>query len=129
MNERYPVPISNGAMICIRRAEALDQERAFDIWCCAVDSTHHFLTPTDRVGIEGEVRDLLQQVPLWLAVDESDRPLGFMLLEGSHLGGLFVDPLRHGMGIGRALIRRAFSFYSDITTDVNEQNTRAIGST
>ena len=125
MNERHPIRIRDGILIFVRRAEAMDQERTIDIWCRAVDSSHHFLTPTDGKEIEKEVRDFLPHVPLWLAVDESDRPLGFMLLEGNHLAALFVDPSHHGRGIGRTLLQHALTFHRTITADVNEDNTRA----
>lgn len=86
-----------------------------------------FLTPADRAAIDNEVCELLPHAPLWLAVDEHDHPLGFMLMEESHVDGLFVDPPQHGKGIGRALIDHALRQLSVITADVNEQNSQAIG--
>ena len=114
-------------MVRIRQSRISDQERVLDIWRHAVDSTHHFLSVDDRRDIEIEVREFLPQVPLWLAVNDSDTPMGFMLLAGGHLEALFVDPLRHGVGIGRALIKHALSISPNITTDVNEQNSGALG--
>jgi len=113
-------------VVRIRQSRISDQERVFDIWRNAVDSTHHFLTSDDRRDIEIEVREFLPQVSLWLAVDDSDGPMGFMLLAGGHMEALFVDPSRHGLGVGRALIQHALSISPTITTEVNEQNTRAL---
>ena len=114
-------------MVDIRRSAAADQQRVLDIWRGAVDATHHFLTPADRRDIETEVVAFLPQAPLWLAADDSDRPLGFMLLEEGRMEALFIDPLQRGRGIGRALVQHALSMYPTITTDVNEQNAQAIG--
>jgi ribosomal protein S18 acetylase RimI-like enzyme len=39
----------------------------------------------------------------WVAVDESDRIVGFASWRENELVGLFVDPQLHGRGIGRKL--------------------------
>jgi putative acetyltransferase len=101
--------------------------RVLDIWRGEVDATHHFLTASDRRNIEVEVIAILLQVRFWLAVDDGDCALGFMLLNGDHMEALFIHPLHRGSGIGRALIQHALTFYPTITTDVNEQNPQAIG--
>lgn len=92
-----------------------------------LDATHHFLTRTDRQDIEAEVIDLLPQAPLWLAVDDGDVPLGFMLLEADHPKAPFIDPLQRGLGVSRALVRHALTLYPTMTTDANEQYIRAMG--
>lgn len=97
-----------------------------DIWRRAVDATHGFLTPQDRRDIEAEVAAFLPGAPLDLAVDESNRAIGFMLLDGSHMEALFVDPDFHGLGIGRMLVDRAIARHPNLLTDVNEQNLQAI---
>lgn len=111
----------------IRNSNTTDTERAIDIWRDAVDATHHFLTPEHRSAIEHEVQSFLPNAPLWLAVDEFDQALGFMLLDGHHIEALFIDPAHHGKGIGKALIAHAVHLHGDISTDVNEQNTQAVG--
>jgi len=114
-------------MVGIRRSTAGDRPRVLDIWREAVDATHHFLTPADKRDIESEVVAFLPQALLWLAVDDNDCSLGFMLLEESRMEALFIDPLQRGRGIGRALVEHALSIQPTITTDVNEQNIQAIG--
>ena len=97
------------------------------IWRGAVDATHHFLTPNDRATIDIEVSEVLPRAPLWLAVDEDDRPLAFMLIEDGHMEALFVDPACRGQGIGAALVRHGLTMHPTMTTDVNEQNDQAVG--
>ncbi|KVD35918.1 acetyltransferase [Burkholderia sp. ABCPW 11] len=114
-------------MIRIRPSTEADSTRVLDIWRNAVDATHHFLSDDDRRAIESEVVAFLPRAPLDLAVDENDRPIGFMLLDGGHMEALFVDPEHHGTGVGRRLVEEALKRHPDLSTDVNEQNEAAAG--
>lgn len=111
----------------IRPSTSQDGERVLDIWRRAVDATHDFLAPNDRRDIEAEVAVFLPIAALDLAVDETDRAMGFMQLVGGHLEALFVDPDARGCGIGRVLVEEALRRHPSLATDVNEQNVQAIG--
>lgn len=114
-------------MMRIRNARKEDGHRVVDIWRAAVDATHDFLSTVDRLAIEEEVAGFLPSAPLHLAVDEQDRPIAFMLLDGGHMEALFVDPVVRGKGVGAALVRHALMLHPGLTTDVNEQNEQAVG--
>lgn len=115
-------------MLRIRFSTLADRQRVLEIWAASVDATHDFLSVEDRVAIGAEVAGFLPYVTLWLAVDaQSDRPLGFMLLDGPHMEALFIDPEWRGKGIGQLLVQQALSLHDAITTDVNEQNAQAVG--
>jgi len=111
----------------IRKSRPADGPRVMQIWRRAVDATHDFLTPADRRAIDAEVAAFLPQAALDLAVDEADRALGFMLLDGNYMAALFVDPEHHAAGIGRLLVEEALRRCPDLLTEVNEQNVRALG--
>jgi putative acetyltransferase len=113
--------------VSIRQSTSRDGERVLAIWRSAVDATHDFLQPTDRLAIEREVAGFLPSAPLWLAVDQEDRATGFMLLDGTHMEALFVDPRHAGRGVGRALVDHAIASCGVLTADVNEQNAQAVG--
>jgi len=113
-------------VIAIRRSRPEDGQRAVEIWRAAVDATHHFLTPEHRAEIDALVQDFLPRSEMWLAVDEADRPVAFMIAANGRMEGLFVDPACHGRGIGRALVTHAFAERSLLTTEVNEQNPAAL---
>lgn len=114
--------------ISIRASRPDDGARILAIWARAVDATHDFLDPADRIAIGDEVAAFLPHAPLWVAADPADdRPLGFMLLDAAHMEALFIDPDWRGRGIGRALVAHALSLRSAITTDVNAQNVQAVG--
>lgn len=114
-------------MTNIRRSRSADGDRAIDIWRSAVDATHHFLTPEDRLAIDREVQGFLPQMPLWLAVDDRDVAMAFMGLTGSVMEALWVHADHRGKGIGRSLVEHALGLTPILTTDVNEQNELALG--
>lgn len=114
-------------MLKIRKSTSADSNRILDVWRRAVDATHDFLTPQDRVAIEAEVVLFIPETTFELAVDDNDTPVGFMLLIESHVEALFVDPAYRGQGVGSFLVEEAVRRYPQLTTDVNEQNLQAIG--
>ena len=99
-------------VISIRRSRHEEGEELVAIWCRSVDATHDFLSA---------------EAPLWVAVNERDRPVGFMLLSGQHMDALFIDPDVRGCGVGRMLVEHALSMAPEMTTNVNEQNKQAVG--
>jgi putative acetyltransferase len=122
-----PMIDSLRAMIHFRASTPVDGQRVLEIWRRAVDATHDFLSSQDRHDIELEVVAFLPEAPLWLAADEDDRAIGFMLLSDSHMEALFIDPAHRGSGVGRALVQYALELHPGLTTDVNEQNVVANG--
>jgi putative acetyltransferase len=111
----------------MRKSVPADSNRILDIWRRAVDATHDFLTPQDRIAIEAEAVGIIPENIFDLAVDEGDNPIAFMLLSEGHMEALFVDPDYRGRGVGRLLVEEAVQRYPNLTTDVNEQNPQAIG--
>ncbi|CAN7603543.1 acetyltransferase [Rhizobium sp. LjRoot98] len=113
-------------MIMIRPSRPHEGTRIIEVWRGAVDATHDFLTPDDRLAIDEMVCEFLPHAPLWLAVDEIDYPLAFMLIDEGHMEALFVDPALRGNGIGAALVKHGLVLHPKMTTDVNEQNDQAV---
>ncbi|EKW69623.1 hypothetical protein EC971742_4822, partial [Escherichia coli 97.1742] len=76
-------------VISIRRSRHEEGEELVAIWCRSVDATHDFLSAEYRAELEELVRSFLPEAPLWVAVNERDQPVGFMLLSGQHMDALF----------------------------------------
>ncbi|MGC5326270.1 acetyltransferase [Brevibacillus sp. SYSU BS000544] len=99
-------------------------DQLVDIWYRAVRHTHTFLTEEDIEFYRNIVQhSALKEVEIWLEINESKEPTGFIGLEGSKIEMLFVDPTYHGKGIGSRLIKHAEAKYGrNLKVDVNEQN-------
>ena len=109
----------------VRRGTSADVPRALAIWRDAVDATHKFLTPADRVEIDAMVEAWLPTVDLWI-VDQGTRPVGFLVMDGDLIDALFVDPAVHGRGFGTALLNHALTLAPDALVDASEQATNAL---
>lgn len=109
----------------VRKGRAADVPHALEIWRDAVDATHGFLTPADRVDIDALVAEWLPTVELWL-VDDDMRPVGFLVMDGEMIDALFVDPTAHGRGFGTALLNHALMLSPEALVDASEQATNAL---
>ncbi|MFU1983545.1 acetyltransferase [Bordetella hinzii] len=114
-------------MYTLRASRPQDGPALVDLWRRSVDATHDFLSAEDRKAIDAEVCGFLPHAPVTVAVDEIDDPHGFMLIDGTHMEALFIDPDVRGNGIGRQLVQHGLSLHGALTTDVNVQNSQAVG--
>ena len=109
----------------VRRGTAADVPRALEIWRDAVDATHGFLTPADRREIDAMVAGWMPTVALWM-IDEADRAVGFLVMDGDLIDALFVDPAVHGRGFGTALLDHALALAPHAMVDASEQASNAL---
>lgn len=105
-----------------------DHDKLVEIWESAVRATHTFLEEHHIQFYKQVVSDVLQQrqVEVWEALNEEQKPMGFIGLNDNFIEMLFVDPSQHGQGIGRLLIDHTFKIKGRyLKVDVNEQNNGA----
>lgn len=114
-------------MYTLRTSRPEDGAALVELWRRSVDATHEFLSAEDRQAIDAEVCGFLPHAPVTVAVDEHDQPRGFMLIDGTHMEALFVDPDVRGTGIGRQLLQHGLALHGALSTDVNLQNPQALG--
>ena len=111
----------------IRPGTRADVPRALQIWRDAVDATHAFLSVQHRAEIDAMVADeFLPNAELILAVDDDGFPLGFLIMDGEMIDALFVDPARHGCGVGTLLLDHALALAPNATVDASEQAANAL---
>ncbi|WP_137929966.1 acetyltransferase [Mesorhizobium comanense] len=110
----------------IRGYERADNARLVEIWLAAVRATHLFLSEDDIQFFLPQVRDqYLPALEVFVALDDAELT-GFAGLSGSKLEMLFVDPARHGTGIGKKLVDHAVALKGALEVDVNEENPGAV---
>jgi putative acetyltransferase len=113
----------------IRRATPGDRDVLFDTWLRSVRATHAFVAEADIESFKPLVRDYLAsgETECWVVCDADGAVMGFMGLAGPKMESLFLAPEFHGRGVGRRLVEHARALRGELTVDVNEQNTAAVG--
>lgn len=115
----------HGAAIRAYRDD-LDRERLADIWLAASRVGHPFLSEAELLDQLSKVRDIyLPQAENWV-VEDKGRQVGFIGLIDDFIGGLFVDPIAHGGGYGKALVLHAATLKGTLEVEVYAANTAAI---
>lgn len=66
-------------------------------------------------------REYLPHSETWV-IETGGGPVGFITLVADEIGGLFLDPLYHGKGFGRALVDHAISLKGSMWLEVFEKN-------
>ncbi len=115
------------AILQIRAYAPDDTQRLLAIWHAASIKGHPFFTTDqlqEQARLVGEI--YLPQAENWVATLAGE-PVGFIGLMDSFIGGLFVDPVRHGLGIGRLLVEHALALKGELTLEVFALNLAAIG--
>ena len=109
----------------IREYKTEDTDALVALWKAATSIAHPFLK-TAFVAQETEnLRNIyLPNAETWV-FEDNGIPIGFIALIGDEIGGLFLDPSRHGQGFGRAMVDHAIALKGPMWLEVFEKN--AIG--
>jgi putative acetyltransferase len=109
----------------LRRADPGEGEVLFDIWWRSASASHRFLSHEELTGLAPAVRKLqLERLDTWVLCSGPEA-VGFMVVSGSHVDALFIQPEWTRRGGGRLLIEHARSLQGRLTVDVNEANVSA----
>lgn len=109
----------------LRPYAAADLDAVLDVWEGGARAAYGFL---DEEFFAREREAIAQQ---WMPLAETTvaevdgQIVGFLSLIGNEVGAVFVDPRRHGEGIGRALMDQARASRPFLELNVFEEN--AIG--
>ncbi|MCA1296863.1 GNAT family N-acetyltransferase [Stappia indica] len=112
--------------LTIRAFRADDTDCLSEIWYRASLKAHPFLGKELLQDQRKQIEEIyLPQAEIWVATI-SQRPVGFIGLLDSFIGGLFVDPAEQRGGIGRALVAHGLGLKQELTLEVYAQNTEAV---
>ncbi|SLN21191.1 putative N-acetyltransferase YjaB [Roseovarius litorisediminis] len=99
-----------------------DKTIVLSIWRETSAFAHPFLTPEFTDQAEAMIRDVfLDMAEVWIA-EQHKHSVGFIALIGNEIGGLFLRPEYHGLGIGRALMDHALRQKGTLELEVFTQN-------
>ena len=106
----------------IRKYRAEDLEDLLTAWESASVLAHPFLSEEFLAAERNNIANVyLPHAETW--VWESDGPVvGFLSLIDNEIGGLFVDPKYHRLGIGRALLDHARQLRDNLEVEVFKEN-------
>jgi putative acetyltransferase len=106
----------------LRQYQATDLNDVLNSWHKANGLAHPFLAEDFISNERHNIEHLyLPNADTWV-LEYNDKVVGFIALIGNEIGGLFVDPLFHKKGFGKALMVKAKSLHKSLELDVFEQN-------
>lgn len=112
----------------IETPSATDLPRLLEVWEAAIRATHDFLEEHDIQLLKPLlIGQYFPQVQLSCIRGEDGNISGFLGYAEGKVEMLFVDPLNHDTGVGRALLKHAVTHLGATQVDVNEQNPKALG--
>lgn len=107
----------------IRPYRADDLEAVLAVWSAASSVGHTFLDAAFIATERGNIaKQYLPAAETWVW-EADDGVAGFISLLGNEVGAIFVDPVLHGAGIGRALMDHARALRGRLEVEVFEANT------
>ncbi|MDV7143068.1 GNAT family N-acetyltransferase [Tropicimonas sp. TH_r6] len=109
----------------IRAYRTDDLEAVMAVWKRANAVAHPFLSESFVAQSEQEIRDIYMPMTETFVLEEDGAIIGFIALLGNQIGGLFLDPSKHGKGLGRAMVDHAVALKGPLRVEVFRNN--AIG--
>lgn len=91
-------------------------------WRRANTIAHPFLTDAYAAQSEQEVRNLYIPNAETYVLEVQGEVIGFIALLGKEIGGLFLEPSKHGLGYGRALVDHAVAIKGPLKVEVFRDN-------
>lgn len=111
--------------ISIRPYHADDTETVIAVWQKANALAHPFLTREFVAEVRQAMRDIYLPNAETYVLEEAGTVIGFIALLGNEIGGLSLDPSRHGRGYGKTLVDHAVGLKGPLKVEVFRDN--AIG--
>ena len=106
----------------IRHYHKADLDRLLYVWESASRLAHPFLSAEFLIQERDNIPNLyLPNADTWV-VEVDHTVVGFIALLGNEVGALFVEPLFHGLGLGRALMDKAQQLQGELEVEVFTDN-------
>jgi len=106
----------------IRPYVSRDADRILCIWRKASEYAHPFLSDDFHDMAATAIRETYLPQAETYVTEFQGVPIGFISLLDTHIGGLFLDPLFHGLGLGKAMVDHAVRQKGPLTVEVFRKN-------
>ena len=106
----------------IRKYINTDLENILSVWEKASNLAHPFLSKEFLSQERLNIQNIYIPVADTLVADVNGGAVGFISMIGNVVGGLFLDPEFHGLGIGRALMDKVRELHEELELEVFEKN-------
>lgn len=114
--------MNNSEPVNVRQYQTNDLNDLLSAWENANRLAHPFLTEAFVKQEKSNIEHVyLPNADTWI-VESNHKVMGFVALIGNEVGGLFVDPSAHGLGLGKALMDKASSLHRTLELDVFKAN-------
>lgn len=111
--------------IKLRKFKNSDLVELMAVWEKAQSLAHPFLTIEFIEKTRFEIPNVYIPFALTFVAEKNSHVIGFISMIENEIGGLFVDPKFHGLGVGTALVDKGRGNYANLRVEVFENN--AIG--
>ncbi|HBO23609.1 MAG TPA: acetyltransferase [Providencia sp.] len=112
----------------IKPAIASNYDEIIQVWESSVRATHDFITEQNIQDLKIAIKEqYLPNLAVFVAVDETQKIIGFIGTDENRLEMLFIAPNNRGKGTGKQLLHYAINQLGITEVDVNEQNPQAVG--
>lgn len=112
----------------IKPAIASNYDEIIQVWESSVRATHDFITEQNIQALKIAIKEqYLPNLAVFVAVDETNKIIGFIGTDENRLEMLFISPNNRGKGTGKQLLQYAINQLGITEVDVNEQNPQAVG--
>ena len=106
----------------IRVYDPIDTDTLVSIWEKANALAHPFLTDEFVCQVKEDMRNsYLPNAETWV-LEEQGQPIGFIAMIGNEIGGLFLDPVHHGKGSGKAMVDHVADIKGPLRVEVFSEN-------
>ena len=116
---------NRGDECVLRKYRTEDLEDVLTAWETASAVAHPFLSSEFQAKARHEIANVYLPITETWVWETDERVVGFLSLLGNEIGGFFVTPKYHGMGIGRSLMDHARELRAELEVEVFKAN--AIG--
>lgn len=106
----------------IRQYTEADTDALIAIWEKANALAHPFLAADFVAFVKDAMRNMyLPNAETWV-LEKDGKPIGFIAMIGNEIGGLFLEPERHGRGQGRAMVDHIVNLKGPLRVEVFKDN-------